>query len=123
MIRRRPLGLARKLLRCRKNRVVEGVNFLGNGDERPAASRAPRLEIRIGTIAIHMHIAALPLGRLLNGISSSLPVALVSASTAGTRALCAPVKPGPLLRAVVVGENRDLIVRRQTHLEWRPANR
>src|SRR5208337_5034883 len=52
------LGPGRELLCRGQNGVVEGVNFLGNGDKGTAARRAAGLQVGVGAVAVHMYVAA-----------------------------------------------------------------
>ncbi len=58
MTRRRSLGAAGQFLGRRQDGVVEGVDFLGDGDEGAVAGRAAGLQVGIDAVAVGADIAA-----------------------------------------------------------------
>src|SRR5271166_1365716 len=110
------LGTCRKLLGGSQDSIVEGVDLLGDGHESSAASRVSGGQIGIDAVAIlanvatghrpivdgHQHLLA---GSLGHGEHEWNP---------GT--LRAGKAPGTILRAVVIGKNREFVVWRERAL-------
>ena len=103
------LGPGGEFLGRGENGIVEGMDFLGNGNERSVACRAPRLQIWIDAVAIFADVApgkgTAVDGHLLIGAGS-----LGQCQHRGYASALGSGKSGPLLGAIVVRKDRHLVV-------------